>query len=51
MLDKWYEFLVQNSDIKVDMIVYLRTDPEIAHARVKSRARSEEKVIPLEYLK
>ena len=31
--------------------MYLRTTPETAWQRVKARARSEEKVIPIEYLK
>ena len=38
-------------DQSVDLIVYLRTTPEIAWQRVKARARSEEKVIPIEYLR
>lgn len=31
--------------------VYLRTTPEIVYERMKTRARSEEKCIPLDYLK
>ena len=38
-------------DKSVDLIVYLRTTPETAWQRVKARARSEEKVIPIEYLR
>ena len=38
-------------DNSVDLIVYLRTTPEIAWQRVKARARSEEKVIPIEYIR
>lgn len=32
------------------MAVYLRTDPEVLHARIKQRARTEEQTIPLQYL-
>ncbi len=52
VLDEWYGFLrsATGLDERVDLIVYLRTKPEVAWKRVKARARSEEKVIPLEYL-
>lgn len=33
------------------LLVYLRTTPEIVYERMKTRARSEEKCIPFEYLK
>eukprot|EP00096_Caligus_rogercresseyi_P008012 TRINITY_DN26255_c0_g1_i1.p1 TRINITY_DN26255_c0_g1~~TRINITY_DN26255_c0_g1_i1.p1 ORF type:complete len:221 (+),score=54.47 TRINITY_DN26255_c0_g1_i1:124-786(+) len=33
-----------------DLIVYLRTSPEVAHARLQKRARAEEKTVPLDYL-
>ena len=29
-------------DLKLDLIIYLKTDPEIAYARMKARARAEE---------
>lgn len=32
-------------------LVYLRTDPEVAYQRIKARNRSEEKDVPLEYIK
>jgi len=34
-----------------DIIVYLRTDPETCHTRMKRRARSEEAGVPLDYLR
>lgn len=48
-----HSFLRSATDLdkSVDLIVYLRTTPEIAWQRVKARARSEEKVIPIEYLR
>ncbi len=55
VLDEWFKYLTDKSngvfDIDVDLIVYLKTSPEVAWERVKARARSEEKVIPVEYLK
>ena len=35
----------------LDLIVYLRTDPEVAHARMTKRQRSEENSVSLDYLK
>jgi len=51
VLDSWYRELEdrQEFDVDVDLIVYLRTSPNIAMARVKSRNRHEENSIPLEY--
>ena len=48
-----HSFLRSATDLdkSVDLIVYLRTTPETAWQRVKARARSEEKVIPIEYLR
>lgn len=34
-----------------DLIVYLRTSPEVAYDRIKKRARDEESCVPIEYLK
>lgn len=34
-----------------DVMVYLRTTPEVCHERMKRRARSEEAGVPLDYLK
>lgn len=48
---EWFKIITQNLDVGVDLIVYLRTDPELLHARIKQRARSEEQAIPLQYLK
>ena len=37
-------------DLQVDLVVYVRTSPEVAWNRVKSRGRSEEDTVPLKYL-
>lgn len=46
VLCEWYDFLCKSPelDLNVDLIVYLRTSPEVVFERVKRRARSEEKV-------
>jgi len=53
VLKEWYDFLVhsQEIDLNTDLIVYLRTDPETAMERLKSRARGEEVDIPIDYLR
>ncbi|XP_054278704.1 deoxynucleoside kinase-like [Macrosteles quadrilineatus] len=50
VLDEWFQWIVKNMDTSGDLIVYLRTDPEVVHRRIKARARSEEAQVPLEYL-
>lgn len=51
VLCKYYELLESKLDIGIDLIVYLRTSPEVVHARMLERGRSEEAGLPLEYLK
>ncbi|XP_015423371.1 PREDICTED: thymidine kinase 2, mitochondrial [Myotis davidii] len=50
VLSEWYDWIVRNIDVSVDLIVYLRTTPETCYQRLKMRCRDEEKVIPLEYV-
>ncbi|XP_069848557.1 thymidine kinase 2, mitochondrial-like isoform X1 [Dipodomys merriami] len=50
VLSEWFDWIVRNINVSVDLIVYLRTTPEICYQRLKMRCREEEKVIPLEYL-
>lgn len=49
--NEWYKAILGYVDCGVDLIVYLRTNPELVHARIKDRARDEEQQIPLEYIK
>lgn len=46
-----WEFLSQNYCEKPDKIIYLRTPAELCLERIKMRGRSEEKQMPLDYLK
>ena len=53
VLKAWFEFLrgcPKEVDLSVDLVIYLRTSPEVAYQRLKARARSEEKIVSLEYL-
>lgn len=51
ILQEWYGYIASTEQIKADLIVYLRTSPEVVYGRMKERARSEESCVPLEYLK
>ncbi|XP_008700739.1 thymidine kinase 2, mitochondrial isoform X4 [Ursus maritimus] len=50
ILSEWFDWIVRNIDMSVDLIVYLRTTPETCYQRLRLRCREEETVIPLEYL-
>ncbi|XP_067854273.1 thymidine kinase 2, mitochondrial isoform X2 [Heptranchias perlo] len=50
VLSEWFDWIVKNNNIPIDLIVYLQTTPETCYQRLKTRCRKEEKVIPLEYL-
>lgn len=50
LLQKWFDFLLQNNKIRADAIIYFRTKPEVAFERMKIRARPEEKEIDLSYI-
>ncbi|CAB4062731.1 dnk [Lepeophtheirus salmonis] len=47
-----YHSWIQNHTISkhLDLIVYLRTLPEVAYCRLQKRARAEERTVPLDYL-
>ncbi|XP_017772565.1 PREDICTED: deoxynucleoside kinase-like isoform X1 [Nicrophorus vespilloides] len=51
ILDKWYRWIRDTVDINLDLIVYLRSSPEIVYERIMRRARPEEKSMSLDYLK
>lgn len=50
VLHSWFDFLDETMVLDLDLIVYLRTSPQVAYDRMRSRGRSEEAGAPLEYL-
>lgn len=49
ILDQWFRETAPAT--KVDLIIYLRSDPELLFARIKARGRPEETGLSLEYLR
>lgn len=50
-LCEWYDWIQSHMDISLDLIVYLRSTPEVVHERMQIRNRPEESRIPLDYLR
>jgi deoxynucleoside kinase len=50
VLNQYYAFINESHPIRCDLIVYLRTSPEVAMSRVQCRARKEEVPLSDEYL-
>lgn len=50
ILHDWYSFIEKTMHVRADLILYLRTSPEVVHERMRRRARSEESCVSLEYL-
>ena len=50
VLKSWYEWLDQSMGLELDLIVYLRTSPEISYNRMCARGRSEENGIPRQFI-
>jgi len=50
VITEWFKWITNNLDVNVDLIVYLRTDPDVVHRRILNRARQEEKTVPLSYI-
>ena len=47
----WSDYLLDTQgDVHIHGVIYLRADPEVSHARLNKRSRSEEKGLTLEYL-
>lgn len=51
ILDKWFNFMTSSHDCGLDIIFYLRTNPETCLKRLNQRARTEEtNRVSIEYL-
>lgn len=42
IFDEWYQYIIQKSTFNVDLIIYLRTSPEISLERIIKRSLGEE---------
>ncbi|XP_024870976.1 deoxynucleoside kinase-like isoform X1 [Temnothorax curvispinosus] len=51
VLENWYDWCMENTNIRTDLIIYLRTTPEVVFQRMQARARKEEDCVSLEYLR
>lgn len=51
VINKWYNFLEEQYNLKPDLIVYIRTSPEKLMKRIQQRGRSEEREIELHFLR
>lgn len=47
---KWFEYAEKCVRNRTDLIIYLRTTPEVAYERIQKRNRIEEKSVPFEYI-
>ena len=50
VLTAWYEWVDTHLNIDLDLIVYLRTSPAVAHSRLMARGRKEEAGIPVSFI-
>ncbi|KAK7496740.1 hypothetical protein BaRGS_00011949 [Batillaria attramentaria] len=50
VLEEWHNWIGDNADTGLDLIVYLRASPEVCQERIKIRNRSEESCVSLDYL-
>ena len=50
LLANFFNMVRDNDGLKADVIIYLRTSPEIALTRVRSRNRQGEESVSLDYL-
>lgn len=49
-MSAWHEWLDERLDLSFDLLIYLKTSPEVAFSRMQNRGRHEEDSVPLEYL-
>jgi len=50
VLFSWYDWLNSNIGLPLDLIVYLRTSPEVAYKRLQARGRKEEAGVPMKFI-
>ncbi|KAK3586740.1 hypothetical protein CHS0354_014771 [Potamilus streckersoni] len=50
VLSEWFDWILKSHNIKVDLMVYLQTRPDVVLQRIRDRNRAEEQRITLEYV-
>lgn len=50
ILCQWFDFTLQHYNTNVDLILYLRTQPETCYRRIVQRCRPEEQNITMDYI-
>lgn len=50
VISEWFKWITKNIDVGIDLIVYLRTNPEVVQKRIMQRARKEERAVPMSYI-
>nr|XP_037283177.1 thymidine kinase 2, mitochondrial-like isoform X1 [Rhipicephalus microplus] len=50
ILNQWFDWINGNVAVGLDMIIYLRTRPEVAMGRIQKRKRPEEDQLPFDWL-
>ncbi|XP_052760128.1 thymidine kinase 2, mitochondrial-like [Mya arenaria] len=50
ILSEWYDWIQENEDMHIDLIVYLQASSPTCQSRIKKRNRHEEQAVPIEYL-
>ncbi len=51
MYQEWFSWLIDTYVAKPDGFIYMQTTPEVCFERMQKRNRSEEKAVPLDYLR
>ncbi|CAG9763361.1 unnamed protein product [Ceutorhynchus assimilis] len=51
VIEKHFDWIQDYANVDVDLVVYLRTTPEVVYDRMMERNRQEEKAVSLDYLK
>ncbi|KAK3086091.1 hypothetical protein FSP39_013412 [Pinctada imbricata] len=50
VLSRWFDWIMSRNYCDIDLIVYLKTDPEVILERIHKRCRKEEQTISLSWL-
>lgn len=50
ILNNWFNFIITSTKIKIDTIIYVKTNPKTAFERLKKRSRPEENGIQEKYI-